>query len=141
MAKKKSAAKKMAVAAPGLASAREQLAALAAREDSLDAIHVVLAALSEVSGLVSVSEENGDLVTVPDDLLERKFNDPKVGVSDQQMRDLLNKVILIIQDARIEKLIRKNLLDPPTAALVILDVCDMIQFWVDNPSETAESDA
>jgi hypothetical protein len=50
---------------------------------------------------------------------------------------LYGKVSTAIGDQRVDALIQKHLTSNPSAAVVISDVTDLIQLWIDNPSLTA----
>lgn len=133
--KKRSGRRVLAAAAPaGVARARATLETLGAREAvTLDAPTAVLVALTDMTGLVTVT--NGAIS--PFNLFNLTFDSPKVGLDDGQMVLLYGKVSTAIGDQRVDALIQKHLTSNPSAAVVISDVTDLIQLWIDNPSLTA----
>ena len=123
-----------AQAAAGVASARAALDTIGARESvTIDARTAVLVALTDMTGLVTFT--NG--VISPFNLFKLTFDNDKVGLGDGQMPLLYGKVSTAIGNQRVDALIQKNLTSSPSASVVINDVTDLIQLWIDNPSLTA----
>jgi len=137
-AKKKAPSKAKAKAPADVKKARATLTAMAGREAAtISADTAVLLALSDVTSLVTVSEAGGRLVPNPFGTRSMFFDDNAIGIDDGQLPLVLGRASTAINDARVDALITKNLLSPPSAHLVIGDVIDIIQLWIDNPSLTA----
>ena len=107
----------------------------AAREALTTSVRdAAIAALANISpGLVQVTPTG----VKPFGLLDRTFNDPLVGLDGTQMPFFFAAVSTAINDARVDALIEKNLAASPTSAATIIDVVNLIQFWVDHPDVTA----
>ena len=136
-AKKKSARRPKAKAAADTTKARAVLTAIAGRETAISADTAVLLALVDITTLVTVSDVGGTLVTNPFGTRSMFFDENAIGIDDGQMVLLLGRVRTAINVARVDALITRNLLSPPSAHLIIGDVIDLIQLWIDNPSLTA----
>ncbi len=135
-ATRKSRAKKRTP--PALERARGALESLGAREAAtIDARLVVMLALADISTLVTVTENNGAINVTPPNLLNLTFNDPQVGLDDAQMGLFYGRVTTAINDARVDALIQKHLASNPSAAVVIINVADLIQLWINNPDMQA----
>jgi hypothetical protein len=127
---KKAAAKKAAaVTSSAVALARESLA-----ESATSVQNAAIAALAHISpGLVEVTAAG----IKPFGLLDRTFNDPLVGLDDSQMPAFYAAVSTAINDTRVDALIQAKLASSPSAAATIIDVINLIQFWVDHPDVKA----
>lgn len=115
--------------------ARAALEALATREsETISARAAVLVALTDISGLVAVGPDGA---ITPFGLFTLTFGDPRVGLDDGQMVLLYGKVSTAIGNDRVGALIEKHLTSQASAAVVIRDVTDLIQIWIDDPSVEA----
>ncbi len=125
VAAKKAAAK----ASSAVSSARESLA-----ESTTSVQNAAIAALAHISpGLVEVTPAG----IKPFGLLDRTFDDPLVGLDDSQMPGFYAAVSTAINDTRVNALIQAKLASSPSAAATIIDVINLIQFWVDHPDVKA----
>jgi hypothetical protein len=132
-AKKAPARKKETPQAKRLRAGRARLEALANVEaESLSARAAVVMALIDISGgLVSVASSGS---ITPFGLFTLRFDDNQVGLGDGQMVLLYGKVSTAIGIDRVSALIQRHLSGQASAAVVIGDVCDLIQIWIDDPS-------
>ena len=137
--KKRSRQRVRATAAPaGVIRARAALEALGTREAvAIDARTAVLLALADITSLVSVTDNNGVITVTPFDVFNRTFDDPQVGLDDAQMVLLYGKVSTAIGEERVKLLIHKHLTSNASATVLIIDVANLIQFWIDNPDQQA----
>lgn len=96
MAKKK---KPGATSAAAAASTLNQLTVAKLGQAPSDGRLEVAVAIASVTNLVTVDGNANPFTTVPDDLFDLKFNDPKVGLTDELMRvvkAILKKLLPII---------------------------------------------
>lgn len=98
----------------------------------ITAEQAAVAALCRISpGLVIVGKDGA---VTPFGLLSRTFDDPLVGLEDAQMPAFFAAVDAALGEARVSALIRSNFASAqPSASVTIINIVNLIQFWLDHP--------
>ena len=129
---KKAVAKKAAVP-DVLGAARESLGAIAAQEETVNVKSIVFAVLANITGLVKIDPETGDVT--PFGLLSLAFNDNQVGLSDEQMPGFYSALSVAIGIPTVAAFIAQNLASNPTASAHIRDVVKAVQSSVNSAGD------
>ena len=84
----------------------------------------VAEAVAAVSGLVEVTLQGTSFTVIPEDLFDRTFNDPEVGIDDERMTDFKESLKVLLSNKGISDTIDRI---PENANIKIREVAEVVR--------------
>lgn len=84
----------------------------------------VAEAVAAVSGLVEITLQGTSFTVVPEDLFDRAFNDPEVGIDDNRMPDFKESLKALLEDQGISNAINRI---PENSNLKIREIAEIVR--------------